>query len=245
MDRKLTTVVGLVLLVALSGCAGLTSTTAGTGDDPGLEQRIEVTAQGEATAEPDRATLHVAVTSTGDDPATVRDELAASDDEVRSALTDWGLEEDEIRTNRYDIYETRETREDVDRTVYEGVHEYAIEIDDVDAVGEVIDVAVDAGADEVQRVQFGLSEEREREVRATALEKAVANAEDDAGVLANSSGLEVTGAYTVSTAQSRARPYVAETLSADAGDGGAATGIETGDVSVQVTVDVVYEAQPA
>jgi len=61
----------------------------------------------------------------------------------------------------------------------------------VDAVGEVIDVAIDAGADEVQRIEFGLSEEREREVRETAIENAMANAESDATVLADSSGLEL------------------------------------------------------
>ena len=255
MNRKLATAVGLALLVALAGCAGFAGSTgaagsganAAPGEGPALDRSIEVTADGEATAEPDRATIRVAVTASGSDSAAVRDDLSAADESVRAALTEWGLDEDDIRTDRYGVRESYETRDDPERTTYQGVHRYAVTIDDVDAVGEVIDVAVDAGADEVQQVEFGLSEEREREVRAAAIENAMANADDDAAVLANSSGLEVTGAYSVSTADAGITPYrVTEDAMAAGGDGGnAATGVETGDVSVQVSVNVVYGAEQA
>ncbi|MFC7325190.1 SIMPL domain-containing protein [Halorubrum rutilum] len=251
MDRKLATAAGLALLVALAGCAGLAGTTGDGGpgaNAPGeaLDRSIEVTATGEATAEPDRATLVVAVTATGDDSAAVRDELSAADESLRAALTDWGLTEDDIRTERYDVRESFETRDDPNRTTYRGVHSYELTVDDVAAVGEVVDVAIGAGADEVERIEFGLSEERESEVRAAAIENAMANADADAAVLANSSGLEVTGAYSVSTADAGVTPYrVAEAATADAGGGDAATGIETGDVSVRVSVNVVYGAEQA
>jgi uncharacterized protein YggE len=255
MNRKLATAAGLVLLVSLAGCAGLAGSTgdagagaaAAPGEEPALDRSIEVTASGEARAEPDRATVSVAVTATGDDSAAVRDELAAGDESLRTALTDWGLDEDDIRTERYDVRESYETRENPNRTRYQGIHSYEVTIDDVDAVGEVVDVAIDAGADEVERIEFGLSEAREDEVRAAAIENAMANADDDAAVLANSSGLEVTGAYSVSTADAGVTPYrVTETAMAAGGDGGdAATGIETGDVSVRVSVNVVYGAEQA
>ncbi|WP_280587470.1 SIMPL domain-containing protein [Halorubrum sp. Boch-26] len=255
MDRKLATAAGLVLLVALAGCAGLAGSTgdagaganAAPGEEPALDRSIEVTADGESSAEPDRATIRVAVTATGDDSAAVRDELSAGDESLRAALIDWGLTEDDIRTDRYDVRESYETRENPDQTTYQGVHSYALTIDDVDAVGEAIDVAVDAGANEVERIEFGLSEAGEREVRAAAIENAMANADDDAAVLANASGLEVTGAYRVSTADAGVTPYrVAESAMAGGDDGGgAATGIETGDVTVRVSVNVVYGAEQA
>ena len=247
MDRRLTALIGIVALVALAGCSGLAGTaTPNAADEPQLERSIEVTAAGEATSAPDRATLRVAVTATGSDTKSVRDELDADDEALRNALADWGLDDDAIRTEEYDVRESYETRDDPNRTQYEGIHRYAIELDDVDAVGEVIDVAVDAGADEVQRIQFGLSEETEREVREEALETAMANADEDADVLANASGLEVTGVYEVSTAQSGGGAYVARGVeTAAAGDAGASTSVETGDVSVSVSVNVVYEAVPA
>ncbi|ELZ41699.1 hypothetical protein C471_05551 [Halorubrum saccharovorum DSM 1137] len=253
MNRKLATAVGVALLVALAGCSGLVGSTGSpgvdAGDEPTLDRNIEVVADGEATAEPDRATIRVAVTATGNDSAAVRDELSAGDEELRAALTDWGIDEDDIRTDQYDVRESYETRDNPDLTRYQGVHRYAIALDDVEAVGEVIDVAVGAGADEVQRIEFGLSEEREREVREAAIENAMANAEDDATVLASSSGLELAGAYSVSTANAGVTPYrvsdAAMMAETEGGDAGAATGIETGDVSVQVSVNVVYAAEQA
>ncbi|MFW6000550.1 MAG: SIMPL domain-containing protein, partial [Halorubrum sp.] len=230
-------------------CSGLAGTATPTdGDETQLERSIDVTAAGEATSAPDRATLSVAVTATGDDADAVRDELDAGDEELRAALTEWGLGDDDIRTEEYDVRESYETRDDPNRTRYEGVHRYAIELDDVDAVGEVIDVAVDAGADRVQRIQFGLSEETEREVREEAIATAMSNADDDAAALANASDLDVVGVYEVSTSESGSSPYVTRESEAAAGgaDGGdASTAVETGDVNVRVSVDVVYEAVPA
>ncbi|QKG93321.1 SIMPL domain-containing protein [Halorubrum salinarum] len=247
MNRRLTALIGIAALVALAGCTGFAGTATPTGgDDAQLERSIEVTATGEAASAPDRATLRVAVTATGGDAEAVRDELAAGEADLRAALTDWGLDEEAIRTERYDVRESYETRDDPNRTRYEGVHQYAIEVGDVDAVGEVIDVAIDAGADQVQRIRFGLSEERERELREEAITAAMENADDDAAVLANASDLEVVGVYDVSTAQSGSTPFVAERYAAAGGDaGGASTSVQTGDVTVRVSVNVVYEAVPA
>ena len=249
MNRRLTALIGIAALVALAGCAGFAGTATPTdgGDETGLERSIEVTAAGEATSAPDRATLRVAVTATGDDAEAVRDELDAGDEELRSALTEWGLGDDDIRTEEYDVRESYETRDDPNRTRYEGVHRYAIELDDVDAVGEVIDVSINGGADQVQRIQFGLTEETEREVREEAIASAMSNADADAAALANASDLEVVGVYEVSASQSDPTPFLAERFNAaaDGGDGGASTAVETGDVSVRVSVNVVYEATPA
>ncbi|MFD1570802.1 SIMPL domain-containing protein [Halorubrum laminariae] len=249
MDRRLTVIVGVTLLVALAGCSGLAGSTggagSGTGDQATLDESIDVAANGEATASPDRATIRVAVTASGSDAQSVRDDLAADEDSLRAGLTEWGLSEDAIQTVRYDVSETYASRENPNRTQFEGVHQYEIELDNVDAVGEVIDVAIGSGADEVQQIQFGLSEEREAAVREEALQNAMTNARADADVLANASDLTIEGVHAVSTGGSGVSPYrVAETAALDGGDAGdASTGIETGDVSVQVSVNVVYDVQ--
>ena len=249
MDRRLTMIVGVTLLVALAGCSGLAGSTggpgSGTGDQATLDGRIDVAADGESAANPDRATIRVAVTASGSDAQAVRDDLAAADDSLRAGLTEWGLAEDSIRTVRYDVRETYESRENPEREQYQGVHQYAIELGEVDAVGEVIDVAIGSGADEVQRIQFGLSDEREAEVRERALQNAMDNARADADILANESDLTIEGVHAVSTGGSGVSPYrVADTAAlAESDAGGASTGIETGDVSVRVSVNVVYEVQ--
>ncbi|GAA0528130.1 hypothetical protein SAMN04488066_11342 [Halorubrum aquaticum] len=253
-QRRLVAGLGIALLVLLAGCSGAAGTLGDTGSSEpettgtnDLERSIEVSAEGEASAEPDRATVLVAVESTADDAGTVRSDLAESDDALRSALYDWGLSEDDVRTERYDIRQTRETRPDVNRSEYVGVHVYAVSVDDVDAVGEVIDVAVDAGADGVQQVRFGLSDERADELRSEALGDAMGNAHAEADTLAANADLDVTGVYTVSTTNVRTSPYTSTALRAEADDaaGGAGTGIEVGDVDVTVSVRVVFGAEQA
>ncbi|GAB3412869.1 hypothetical protein GCM10027435_06130 [Haloparvum alkalitolerans] len=242
--RKLLAALAAVALLATAGCAGLAGgqTDASTTSEDAPERTIEVSAGGEATAEPDRATLTVSVLATGDNPEEVRQSLAERDDGLRDALIEWGVAEDRIRTEYYSIRETRESRERPNVTTYEGQHRYEVVLHDVEAVGEVIDVAVDAGADGVDRISFGLSDEREQELREEALENAMENADADAAVLANSSGLTVDGVYAVSTAQTSVNPYTTRYAAETAEAGDAATGVETGDVSVSVDVRVVYEA---
>ncbi|WP_281195451.1 SIMPL domain-containing protein [Halorubrum sp. F4] len=252
--KRLVAGVGVALLVLLAGCSGVTGTLGDTDSDgpemteaDDLERSIEVAANGEASAEPDRATVFVAVESTAVDAGAVRNDLAESDDALRNGLYDWGLSEDDVRTERYDIRQTRETRPDANRSEYVGVHVYAVSIGDADAVGEVIDVAVDAGADSVQQVRFGLSDEREDELREEALGDAMDNAHAEADTLAANADLDVTGVYTISTTNVRTSPYTSTALAAEADDaaGGAGTGIEVGDVDVTVTVRVVFGADQA
>lgn len=245
MNRKLAALGGLACLVLLAGCAGLTG-AAENGADEEIDRTIDVTAEGEAEADPDRASIRVAVTATDDDPEAVRDELATQEDTLRAALSDWGLDEDDIRTDRYSVRETHQSRQEPNVTEYEGEHRYQIAVDDVDAVGEVIDVAIDGGADDVQRIEFGLSEERESELREEALADAMDAADADAEIIAANAGLSVVGVAQVSTADARSTPYttsdVAATVEAD--DASAAdTGVEAGDVSVSVTLAVSFEAE--
>ncbi|SEH57033.1 hypothetical protein SAMN05192561_10830 [Halopenitus malekzadehii] len=248
MDRRLIGALALAATLLLAGCAGVAGDATPT-DDGEPDRTIEVTADGEATAEPDRATITVAVEARGNSSSAVREEIAADEASLRSALQDWGIEDDQIRTTRYDIRERRpvpEAEREGTEPEYVGVHQYEIEVHDVEAVGEVIDVAVDSGADSVNRVQFGLSDEREEELRTTAFENAVENADGRARMLANNTGLEVIDVYTISTMDDRVSPYRAEPMAVTedaAGNGGSSTSIETGEVSVDVQVHVIFEAE--
>ncbi|MFB6235383.1 MAG: SIMPL domain-containing protein [Halopenitus sp.] len=250
MDRRLSGVLAVVVLVLLAGCGGVavtdgTDTTDERADADNVtaasDRTIEVMANGEATADPDRATIRLSVRATGSDPGAVREELAKEDETLLAALRDWGLSDDQIRTVRYDVRQDRESRKQEETKKYVGIHTYAVEIHKVDAVGEVIDVAIGNGADQIDRVQFGLSEERAAKVRERALKDAMASAKSDATVIADSAGLEIVGVQSVSTAETRT--IHAEYASPAQAGGDAATSVEPGDVSVEVRVRVVYGAE--
>ena len=235
MHRRYTAVaVALVVLLAGVGVGAALDTdqeptTTSAGNNGGT---VAVGASGSAAADPDRAVVTVAVVTTGDTATAVRDQLATDADGMRAALREAGVTDDQIRTTSYGISQTYESREsEIPR--YRGVHGFRVTLDDIEAVGTVVDAAVAGGASRVERVQFTLSEEREREVRAAALADAMANAD----ALADAGDLRLDGVVDVSTTQGYGGPVAFESA-AD----GARTSFETGPVSVTVRVQVTYAA---
>lgn len=197
---------------------------------------VAVGASGSAAADPDRAVVTVAVIATSDTATAVRDQLAADADGMRTALREAGVADDQVRTMSYGISQTYESRES-ETPRYRGVHGFRVTLDDIEAVGTVVDAAVAGGASQVERVQFRLSEKREREVRAAALADAMANARAQADALADAGDLTLDGVVDVSTSQGYGS-LVAFESTADS----ARTSFETDPVSVTVQVQVTYAA---
>jgi uncharacterized protein len=205
-------------------------------DDREAAATIQVAGSGEAESEPDLAALSVTIEESGSEAESVRGNLAERADDLHDALVEAGVDEEGITTGRYDIREQRQG------TGYEGVHAYEVEVEDVDAVGEVIDTAVDAGADSVGRVTFTLSDDRREAARAEALEEAVDAARSEAEVLAGAKDADLVGVVTVSTTGTDLRPHEGAVMETDdaADEDTAPTEIEEGPVSVSARVEVVY-----
>ncbi|PSQ33326.1 hypothetical protein BRD09_01370 [Halobacteriales archaeon SW_10_68_16] len=198
--RELLVGTGSVVIGALAGCLG-DSDTGDTPDEStptdtpdsastptpervGDRRVVTVSGTGEVRGDPDRALLEFEIQARADSASAVRDDLGTRADAGRAALLETGLSEDDITTSRFRISERidhRRLREaDVDPDspearerfrYYEGTHSLKVDLDDVDAVGSVIDTAVDAGADEVDRVTFTLSEEKRTDLREEALRR--------------------------------------------------------------------------
>ena len=240
--RRFVTGTGAGLTVILAGC--LSSAQESDDDQSGTEQpvepddgsaTVEVSGSGTVDEDPDMASFRVAVESSRSSADDVRTELAEDSEALIDALLDAGIDEDDITTERYDIRDHRQ------RSGYEGTHAYRVDVYDVDAVGEIIDVAVEAGADDVGRVQFSLSEAVRDELRSVALERALDDARRDAEIIASAKGVEIVGVVTVSTQDTDVQPFRGEYLAlTDAEDDAASTEIQDGPVTVSAHVNVVY-----
>ena len=253
MSRGILAVVGVAFLLVTAGCAGsLGPTDANAQVQQQTEQTerqadgggktISVSASGQAEAEPDQAVLRVAVLARGDTANAVREQLAGNATQMREALREAGVADDQIRTVAFRI--DREYRnEDGERRPagFQGVHAFEITLSNASRAGAIIDVAVSNGASQVDNVELTLSEERRREVRADALRDAMENARADADVIAESADLTVAGVHSASTGDVSFSPFRAEALMADAG-GRAETSIESGPVTVTAQVQVTYNA---
>ena len=226
--------------VALAGCLGDENpdentelAALGTVDEADAAGTIETSGSGTVEEEPDLATMRVSVEETGDEAEDVRTQLAERAEEVRDALIEAGIDEDDITTSRYDLGEQRQ------EPGYEGSHRYQVTVRDVDEVGRIVDVAVDAGADDVGRIQFTLSEATREDLRGLALERAVEDARSDAESIAAAKDLEIVGVVSVSTDDRGVSPQRGSLEMADDADN-ASTEIDEGPVTVSASVTVVY-----
>ena len=246
---------GLVAATTLAGCLSSAQEDDGAAGTDGSTRTITVGASGEAAAEPDLAVLQVGVEVTGDDAAAVRDDLATRASELEEGLLAYGIDEDDVTTDQFSVrdrYDHAAMREDgvepqseeeaEEYRYYQGTHSYTVEVHDVDDVGGVIDAAVDAGADEVGRIEFTLSDDRREALRETALEEALEDARTEADFVATEVGASVVDAKHVDTSGTDVSP-VRENYELDeaADDDASGTELRPDDVTVRASVDVRYE----
>lgn len=244
-------VLGTALLVTagVAGALTLGSGSATADQAAPSDQSITVSADGEVEAEPDQAIVRVTVTATGNDSTAVRNEMAERSASMQSALEEYGIDEENIRTAHFNIRQERERTPNggVERGDYVGMHAFEITVEDTDAAGEVVDVAVDNGADRVDGVSFTLSDEKRESLYQDALTAAMDNAETRAETLADAGDLSVTDTHSIVSADTNYRPYRVESayLGAEADAAGGGTSVESGPVTVTADVRVTYNATVA
>jgi hypothetical protein len=251
MRRRTLATLCLAVLLLVAGCSAGSpsgSTPERTAADGST---IRVAGSGSAEADPNQGVVRVTVVATAPDAATARQRLAANATRMREALARIGVDEGQITTRRYDIYQDRRPpREDgrEPRLQYRAMHAFEIRVSETDRVGPVIDTAVQNGASEIDDVQFTLTAERRRQLERDARRAAMADARAKARGLAAEANLTVTGVKVIRTSAGGApRPYEggATATATPAPTPAPDTDLESGPVTVVTSVQVVYEAAPA
>lgn len=194
---------------------------------------ISVVGVGRAPVAPDLATLVLGVETTDSALAEAQRENARRSATLRASLAESGLREGDIQTVGYHVGQDhgREgpTGHRVSNTVRATVREIA-------RVGDILDTALAAGANQVQRVQFGAQDEEPalHAAREAAIRDARSKAEHYAALV----GARLGAALAVAEGGTRAPgpafdtpPFVARM---------AATPIAPGEGSLAVQVHVTY-----
>ncbi|WP_255151995.1 SIMPL domain-containing protein [Halorarius halobius] len=224
-------VVGALAVVALVAGAPLTAEQTEQVDNATTTPTATVSASGtgEVTADPDEVVVSVASTATGPTPSAATDRLARNTSRLRAALVN-ATSEDAVRTTDFALFERR----DDNRTTYVARQSFAVTLSNTSAAGRVVDVAVESGATEVLGVRFTLSENRQRQLRQRAIQRAVADARGQADAAAASADLSITGVRSVDVGDGGATPFVERTADA--------TRIDPEPVTVSARVSVTYNA---
>jgi uncharacterized protein YggE len=233
----------------------------GEEDMDNKEWSSTVTTSGTATTtvDPDRFSVTVGVETNG---TTAEEAVSANADlvaQVIAALRDLGIAEENITTSSYNVYPVYEHREAADACImiyppppeclprqvitgYRASSSLTVTLDadgQIDA-GEVIDAAVEGGANTVSGAHYFLSAEMQHQVRDQLIADAIANARHRADIAAEALGMEVSGVKSVNLNDVYFPVVYRE---ADALGAASSTQILPGQQEVSMTVNVTYFIQ--
>lgn len=204
---------------------------------------VQVSGQGTATGTPDLVQLRLIVEVTKDTVAEAWDTAAQTTQEVRKALTDNGVQENDIVTYRIRIDPDYDYGPDGRMHIgYMAVNSLNVTVRDTDTVGTVLDEAVKAGRDHIQLNRFDFQFSDTDALEQKAREAAVENMQTKAQQIAESSGrvlgdLKVVSEFPIAATSGGYSDYALLAYAESAYD----TPVSVGDEAVSVVVYGVYE----
>jgi len=218
-----------------------------------------VSTSGTATVkvEPDKFMVTVGVETEGttaEEAASVNAEMAAK---IIAALKALGISEDDISTSSYSVYPVYsqitanacrvmegypippECYVSQEITSYKASNSVSVTLDSNGSVaaGEVIDTAIEAGANTVQGAYFFISSERQEEIRSSLIKEAIDNARSRADNAAEAVNMEITGVKSINLNDIDFPVFYKELAQAD---GASSTPIIPGQQEISQTVQVTF-----
>lgn len=206
---------------------------------------ISVSGTGSVTLPPDLATVAATVETNAE---SVTDAMAQNNtryDRVVGALSRLGIARTDIRLSNYNVsYNPKPQVASPDnggvRYGYTVSRDFSIKVRRIGDAGKAVDACTSAGTTGINGVSFGLADPTAARNRAT--EIAVADARSRAQTLASAANLRLVSLKSLSLGGGPIVPQPMMRMAA--GAMAPATQLDQSDVSVTVSVDAVYVAQP-
>lgn len=211
-------------------------------DDGDTLRTLSVNGTGRVNAVPDVADVNIGVFEQAKEAAAASQQAADSMDAVVQALLGLGIDEKDIQTTSISLNARYDWNMEPAQVVgWEARNMVNVTVRDIEAVGDVVDAAVAAGANQVNGISFRV--EDPTEAQSLARTAAVDDARAKADQLAADAGVEIVGivSITESGGQQPQPIYMARQEMAFAADAGAATPVLPGEVELGVNVFIVYE----
>lgn len=237
----------LVGVLALAAGAALNASNAraqSSDPTPGPNEpvrTISVNGTGKVSLDPDIATISIGVHTENSDATEAVASNNAEASAVMSALLRFGIDEKDIQTSSFSIYPRQDYSPEgriqgitfvVDNSVF-------VKVRDLDGIGEVLEAAVQAGANSISGISFSV--EDPKLAYEAALEAAVLDARSRADVLARAAGVQLGAVQSISSYVSGGPVPFYREFSADlAQAAGGEVPISPGQTEISVEVSVVY-----
>jgi uncharacterized protein len=240
------TLIGLLALVALGVFAMGPWNNAAAQEPPAapttsLPRTITVVGEGTVATQPDVAQIQVGVEVTGDNAQEASADAATTMQAILDALEEVGIAAKDIQTSGYNIFVERSMTPmgaasgDV---VYRVNNSVSVTVRDLDSVGDVLDAVIEAGANNIYGVNFGLDDPDEvmAEARSKAAEDALARAEELAGL----HGVALGEVVSISEVIGGMAMPAYDSVNVSMGMGSAAGPISPGQLEMTARLQVVY-----
>ena len=206
------------------------------------ERSITVVGIGKVSGKPDVARVTVGIETQAPSLQKAVDDNKAKMNGLLETLKKLGLADKDIRTSNYSVYTERVSPPapgaeiSADQMIYHVTNQVDVTVRDVNQLGDVLDKAVAAGANNIYGVNFSVEDTAKLEADARA--KAVADAKSRAESLAQLNGLQLGEVLTVSEVVGSAAPLYREAALGLGGGGG--TPVQPGELEMSVSLQITY-----
>lgn len=234
-------VLALVLATKLIGPLPLSvSQTTTTKNDT-----FNVSGMSEITTQPDEASVSVGITTQAPTVAQAQDEANRIINNISSEVKSLGVTDDNIQTTSYNINPNYDWESPTRRITGYGVDvSLRIKVEQLDRINQVIDTATRNGANNVNGISFGLSDDKQEQLTKQAREEAIEDAKSNAEELSRLAGMRLGKIVNVSeNAGGGYQPPMMRTFSAtaDVAEAAAPTNVEAGSTTFSYNVTLSYE----
>ena len=238
MRNKLLVFAILSLALVLSACG---PTTIRQEAAPPV-RLLTINGLGQVELAPDIAYIYIGVHTEGESAS---EAVAANNTQTEAliaALTDAGVDAKDIRTTNFNIWPSTPYGPDGQQlsTIYMVDNNVYVTVRELDGLGDMLDSAIEAGANSINSIQFDVADKTEAMKEARA--KAVENAKEQAQELAEAAGVELGEIQSVNFYDSQPYPIYA---GGKGGGGGyaveAAVPVQPGQLTLAVTVSLSYD----
>jgi uncharacterized protein YggE len=204
---------------------------------------ISVIGQGEVRAKPDVITARLGIEVTAAAPADALNQTRQRADQVIARLRERGIPEADIQTSNLNVFPVQAPPRDPTAppaiTGYRGSATVTALLPDVSQASALLTAAIEAGANSVQGLSYGLRDEAP--LRTQALQAAITQARPKAEAAASAAGLRVTGVRAVQEFAGG----VPIPLGGGRGGAGGGEGIAPGELTVAVMAQVTFDVTRA
>jgi uncharacterized protein YggE len=228
-------------MFATAAAVLLMANTGLTAQDPPARPSIQVNGTGTVSVEPDEARVRVGVDSEAATAGEAQEGANQVAQRILDAVGELGIAPEAVQTSRLrlmPVYQASPGREQAPRiTGYRAVNTVTVELRDLSRIGPVVDATIEAGANRVDGVDFGIRDDEE--ARRAAWTAAVEDARGKAETITAALGVPL-GPVLEVYEQGINIPVVNMRMADAAMALESATPVATGRVSVTASVSIRY-----